>query len=100
MNDKVIRYIGLCVGIFLTLFILFIDEYSSKYFFESDIRDTIIYNFFYDLFRGNRYGQLYRGWAEFFWYIFLLGGFWLSWKYRVKTGVIIVGIAKILHDKT
>ncbi len=55
--------------------------------FGSDINDTMVFDFYVDLTRT-------KGGAYFFWWVTLVGGIYLSWKYRFKT----VKILEKLHD--
>lgn len=103
VTTKVTRYIGLCVGVLLTLTILYVnDNYISNSnenrhdFITYDINKTMIY----DVFCNGRYCSHSSRSGYSFWYILLIIGFWLSWKYRAKLGNSISKIAKKIHDKT
>lgn len=87
MNEKIMRYVGISVGVLLTLIILYTGAYI-----EIGIRNTIIY----DIFRNF---ELNRELAHILWYLCLLIGFWLSWKYHFKTARIISKISAKIHKK-
>ena len=106
MNKKTTNYIGLFIGILLTLTILYVNKNyrsdvnrSEADFITYDINKTMVY----DLVCFNKRGLSYCGKNStsgyFFWYVFLVIGFWLSWKYRVKLGSNVSKIAKKIHDK-
>lgn len=102
MNKKTSNYIGLGVGILLTLTLLYAnDNYrkdgrdSSHDFITYDINKTMIY----DVFCSGRYCGRSSFSGYLFWYILLTIGFWLSWKYRAQLGNSISKIAKKIHDK-
>lgn len=110
MNKKISNYIGLGVGILLTLTILYAndnyrshsgDDKDSRYdFITYDINQTMVYDVFCSRYCSDPYRRYVHVGSYLFWYILLIIGFWLSWKYKTKLGNNISKIAKKIHDKT
>ncbi len=93
MNEKKIRYIGLGFSVLLTLIILYSGNYGTCCSSFGIIERTIIYDLLRDMLDRDR--EL----AYIAWYICLLSGLWLSWKYRLKSGQLIVKLTTKIHKK-
>lgn len=108
MNKKTSNYIGLGVGILLTLTILYANDNfkigsNSKYrdFYTFNIKQTVLYDILKTTSKvfGVRRSSKRRIFSYFLWYVLFTGGFWSSWKYRLKTGKMIIKFSKNIHQK-
>lgn len=103
MKNKISKYIGLFVGILLTFTILYAnDNYKSVVpkgsyydFITYDINRTRVYDMF--CLESRRSLSCVTGYT--FWYILFVIGFWLSWKYRIKLGSMIINIHQKIINK-
>lgn len=99
MNEKTMRYIGLGVGILLTLTIFYAGFYTNDWMVHSNSRFGIENTVVYGIFRN--FG-LNKDLSHILWYLCLFISFGLSWKYRFKTAKIINNINKLsikIHKK-
>ena len=92
MSDKTINYIGMGLGILVTIFIVTLGCYDDSYpyrecndiFFTTEAENTMLYEWF-----GKGISELSSGELDIL-RIFILGiGFWLSYKFREKIGNMI-----------
>jgi len=89
MSDKTLNYIGLGLGILVTIFIV---TFSDSWYWNSDgmftiqLSHTMIYDWFKPVIDGAVLGILRT--------LILVIGFWLSFKFRGKIGNAVVNFHK------
>jgi hypothetical protein len=94
MSDKTINYIGMGLGILVTIMILYLSgRYGSSVLSMGDSHT------YYDFLR--EFGGIYfaREYTDLFRVLLFGIGFFLSFKFRGKIGKIVVGSIGNLHKK-
>ena len=100
VNEKIVRYISIGIGVLITFIILHIynESFVDGGLFAWYIQDTMVF----ELLRGFTHEIDYRNDEEiayFLWFVCFGGGVFLSWKYRVKTAGVLIKMIKALHEK-
>ena len=100
INEKIVRYISIGIGVLITFIILHIynESFVDGGLFAWYIQDTMVF----ELLRGFIHEIDYRNDEEiayFLWFVCFGGGVFLSWKYRVKTAGVLIKMIKAVHEK-
>ena len=101
INEKIVRYISIGIGVLITFLILHIynGSFVDDGLFAWYIQDTMVF----ELLRSFIHEFDYRNDEEiayFLWFVCCSGGVFLSWKYRVKPAGILIKMIKAVHEKT
>jgi predicted RNA-binding Zn-ribbon protein involved in translation (DUF1610 family) len=93
MNEKIVRYLAIGVGILITMAILHIDagSFVDDGLFAWNIQDTMVF----ELLKHRNDEEI----AYVLWFVCFGGGVFLSWKYRLKTAGILIKVIKTIHKK-
>ncbi|WP_067866816.1 hypothetical protein [Neptuniibacter marinus] len=101
MSEKIVRYAAICIGLAVTLAILYINDgnFSRYGLFAQSIKDTAAFDILRQIAKEFTRYSTARNWAYFLWFVCLGTGLLLSWKCRFKTATVLTKLIKYIHKK-